>query len=150
MALCLHLCVRSSSEDLILTARCWAGLVWAWPGVQWTCCRAWHRSRGGTRYLSTPRATGSFHTLSSVEDGKLGENILSETLAIAIAGLSFFFFKIYLFIQRELERGRDTGRGRSRPHTGSPMRDSIPGPQDHTPGRNEPPRHPNILFLKGW
>ena len=37
----------------------------------------------------------------------------------------FFFFKdlfIYSFIQRE--RGRDTGRGRSRPHAGSLMRKS--------------------------
>ena len=32
------------------------------------------------------------------------------------------------------ERGRDTGRWRSRLHAGSPTWDSIPGPQDHTPG----------------
>ena len=30
------------------------------------------------------------------------------------------------------ERGRDTGRGRSRLHAGSPMWDLIPGLQDHT------------------
>ena len=30
----------------------------------------------------------------------------------------------------ERKRGRDTGRGRSRPHAGSPMWDSIPGLQD--------------------
>ena len=48
-----------------------------------------------------------------------------------------FLFKknIYLFIHqshRERERGRETGRGRSRLHAGSPTCDSIPGPQDHT------------------
>ena len=32
----------------------------------------------------------------------------------------------------ERERGRDTGRGRSRLHVGSPTWDSIPGLQDHT------------------
>ena len=43
-----------------------------------------------------------------------------------------FFFKIYLFIHgRHRERGRDTGRGRSRLLAGSPMWDSIPGPRDH-------------------
>ena len=42
-----------------------------------------------------------------------------------------FFFKyfIYLFM-RDTERGKDTGRGRSRLLVGSPMRDSIPGLQD--------------------
>ena len=45
----------------------------------------------------------------------------------------FFFFKILFINERhtERERGRDTGRGRSRLHAGSPMGDSIPGPQDH-------------------
>ena len=36
--------------------------------------------------------------------------------------------------QTERERGRDTGRGRSRPHAGSPTWDSIPGLQDHALG----------------
>ena len=40
---------------------------------------------------------------------------------------------IYLFM-RDTERSRDTGRGRSRLHAGSPMWDSIPGLQDHTLG----------------
>ena len=42
---------------------------------------------------------------------------------------------IYLFM-RDIERegGRDTGRERSRLHAGSPMRDSIPGLQDHALG----------------
>ena len=40
---------------------------------------------------------------------------------------------IYLFM-RNTERGRVTGRGRSRLHAGSPMWDSIPGPQDQVPG----------------
>ena len=49
-------------------------------------------------------------------------------------GFLFFFFKdfIYLFMRDPEREGRDTGRGRSRLHAGSPMWDSIPGPQDHT------------------
>ena len=48
------------------------------------------------------------------------------------------------------ERGRDTGRGRSRLHAGSPMWDSFPGLQDHTLSQKadrhltvEQPRPPN-------
>ena len=45
--------------------------------------------------------------------------------------LLFFFLRFYLFIhERHRERGRDIGRGRSRLPVGSPMWDSIPGPQD--------------------
>ena len=40
---------------------------------------------------------------------------------------------------RERERGRDTGRGRSRLHAGSPIWDSIPGPQDHALGLRQAP-----------
>ena len=32
---------------------------------------------------------------------------------------------------RDIEKGRVTGRGRSRLPMGSLMRDSIPGPRDH-------------------
>ena len=34
----------------------------------------------------------------------------------------------------DIERGRDTGRGRSRLHAGSPMWDLIPGLQDYDLG----------------
>ena len=37
--------------------------------------------------------------------------------------------------EREREGGKDTGRGRSGLHAGSPMWDSIPGPQDQALGR---------------
>ena len=50
---------------------------------------------------------------------------------------SFFFFKIFISLFMR-ERGRDTGRGRSRLHAGSPTWDSwdsISGPQDHTLGQ---------------
>ena len=50
--------------------------------------------------------------------------------------LKHFFFK-NLFM-RHRERGKDTGRGRSRLPAGGLMRDSIPGPQGST---TEPPRH---------
>ena len=54
---------------------------------------------------------------------------------------------------------RDTGRGRTRLHAGSPTWDSIPGLQDHDLGGRrrqtaEPPRLPlkkiNITELLGW
>ena len=44
---------------------------------------------------------------------------------------------------RDTERGRDTGRGRSRLHAESPMWDSIPGLWGHA----EPPRRPRTLIL---
>ena len=47
-----------------------------------------------------------------------------------------FFLKIYLFM-RDTERGKDTGRGRSRLHAGSPMRDLILSLQDHVLGRRQ-------------
>ena len=53
----------------------------------------------------------------------------------------FVCFKI-LFIyswETQRKRGRDTGRGRSRLHAGSPMCDSIPGLQDHTLGQRQAP-----------
>ena len=49
----------------------------------------------------------------------------------------------------ERERGRDTGRGRSRLHAGSPMWDSIPGFQDHPLGQTaEPPGLPWTKFYR--
>ena len=52
----------------------------------------------------------------------------------------------------DTERGKDTSRGRSRLHAGSPMRDSIPGFQDHTLSQRqqrlttEPPQCPSPEF----
>ena len=46
-------------------------------------------------------------------------------------GVSFFLI-FYLFIHERHRRGRDTGRGRSSLHAGSPTWDSIQGLQDHT------------------
>ena len=42
---------------------------------------------------------------------------------------------------RDRERGPDTGRGRSRLHAGSPMRDAIPGPRDHDLSRRQMLNH---------
>ena len=50
---------------------------------------------------------------------------------------ALFFLRFYLFIHerhRDRKRGRDTGRGSSRLHAGSPTWDLIPGLQDHTLG----------------
>ena len=42
------------------------------------------------------------------------------TIEVPLEGNCFFFFlRFYLFIHRDRERGRDTGRGRSRHHTES-------------------------------
>ena len=63
------------------------------------------------------------------------------------AHCGLFFFKkyfIYLFMtdtQTGRERGRDTGRGRSRLHAGSLMRNSIPGLQDHALGQRQALNH---------
>ena len=53
-------------------------------------------------------------------------------------GSPFYFFKyfIYLFM-RDTERGRDTGKGRSRLLAGSPKQDSTLGLQDHALGRRQ-------------
>ena len=56
--------------------------------------------------------------------------ILRNALPHFILFLKTFLKRFYLFM-RETERGRSTGRGRSRLHTGSPTWDLIPGLQDH-------------------
>ena len=48
--------------------------------------------------------------------------------------LLFFFFKILFIHERQRKRGRDTVRGRSRLHAGSPTWDSILGLQDQALG----------------
>ena len=56
--------------------------------------------------------------------------------------------------ERERGRSRDTGRGRSRPHAGSPMQDSIPGPEPKTGA--QPLNYPVVMalnefsFFGGW
>ena len=60
-------------------------------------------------------------------------------LPFSLANFFFFFLKIlfiYLFM-RHTEKGRDTGRGRSRLLAGSPMWNLIPGPQGHALGRRQ-------------
>ena len=52
---------------------------------------------------------------------------------------------------KDRERGRDTGRWRSRLPVGSPMWDSMPGPWDHALNprqmlNTEPPRCPMHFF----
>ena len=55
---------------------------------------------------------------------------------------TFLSLRFYLFIhERRRERGRDIGRGRSRPSVGSPMRNSIPGSRDHTLSRRQMLNH---------
>ena len=75
-------------------------------------------------------AKGPVHRVTiSRMSGKRLRGILVKRNVIVILFLFFFFKRSYLFIHdRCRERGRDTGRGRSRLPAGSPMRDSIPGP----------------------
>ena len=73
------------------------------------------------------------------------EKVLSLVAALFILchSQSFFFFRlfIYLFTRGTGDGvgrvGRDTGRGKSRFHAGSPMRDSIPGLEDHALGQKQ-------------
>ena len=63
---------------------------------------------------------------------------IRDSLVISVSFIFFIFYLffkdfIYLFM-RERERGRDTGRGRSRLHAGSLMWDLILGIQDHALG----------------
>ena len=72
---------------------------------------------------------------------------------------NFFLFKVIFKIfdllihERERERGRDTGWGKSRLHAGSLMWDSILGLQDQPRAEDrcltaEPPKRPmNVIFL---
>ena len=66
------------------------------------------------------------------------------------SGFCFHFLSLFLKTVFIHERGRDTGRGRSRLPAGSPMQDSIPGPWDHNQAKGsttEPPWHPYFLLL---
>ena len=54
---------------------------------------------------------------------------------------NFYFFKILFIHERHTERGRDIGRGRSRPLAGSLMWNSILGPQDHTLSQRQTLNH---------
>ena len=57
-----------------------------------------------------------------------------------LANTYFFKYFIYLFM-RDTQRGRDTDRGRSRLHAGSPIWDSIPGLQDRPLGQRQALNH---------
>ena len=46
---------------------------------------------------------------------------------------TYVFIKIVHLFMRGTQREADTGRGRSRLHVGSPLRDSIPGPLESQP-----------------
>ena len=69
---------------------------------------------------------------SRVDAGALAPPRSVGLWAVTQSGLLLFFKDfIYLFM-RHTERSRGTSRGSSRLHAGSPIQDSIPGPQDHT------------------
>ena len=77
-------------------------------------------------------------------------HILPSTHTPILASIHLMSDTFYLFLKRfffiysweiHTERGRDTGRGRSRLHAGSPMWDSIPGPQDHALSQRQTLNH---------
>ena len=67
--------------------------------------------------------------------------------------LLFLRFYFHLFTDTEREAGRETGRGRSRLPTGSPMLDSILDPLGSGPEPKadaQPLSHPGVLLLLPW
>ena len=79
---------------------------------------------------------------------------LAQSFHLAHGELILNFLKrFYLFIhERQWERDRDTGRGSSRLHARSPMRDPIPDPRimPWAEGRRstaELPRCPNLFLI---
>ena len=55
---------------------------------------------------------------------------------------------------RDIERGRDTGRGRSGLYAGSPTWDSIPGPWDQDLSQRQALNHshpdvPHLVLIRG-
>ena len=66
-----------------------------------------------------------------------------------VVDMHFFFFKILFIYSWETQRGRDTGRRRSRLPAGSPMWDSIPGPGSRPELKvdAQPLSHPSALDI---
>ena len=71
--------------------------------------------------------------------------LMRHLLSLEQLFLYLIFLRFYLFI-RDRKRGRDTGRGRSRLHAGSPMWDSILGLRGHilSQRHTQLPNHPGI------
>ena len=80
--------------------------------------------------LLTPGKTKGFARTKR----KNNHTIVVGSTVYSVRKVVLFFLRFYLFINRHRERGRDTDRGRSRLHAGSPTWDSILGLQDDTPG----------------
>ena len=70
-------------------------------------------------------------SLARTLKGKLESGAATSLKPLEPCDFFFFFLRFYLLIhESRRERGRDTGKGRSRLSAGSPMQDSIPGPRD--------------------
>ena len=52
-------------------------------------------------------------------------------IGLRIGSVFCLFLRFFYFFMRDIERGRDIGRGRSRLPAGNLMWNLIPGPQDH-------------------
>ena len=78
------------------------------------------------------------------QDKVIAKELNKTVYAICLTENLLFFLRFYLFIHKrytEIQRGRNTGRGRSRLHAESPMWDSIPGLQDHALGQRQALNH---------
>ena len=99
------------SKDLSFHCRLYLLTVWSWANEQ------------VSDYLPQNQRTSS------------RSNAMIEYYSHSKIMIHLFFKRFYLFVhERHRERGRDTGKGRSRLHAGSPMWGSIPGLQDPTLG----------------
>ena len=77
----------------------------------------------------------------------MGGNVFYTAYSVIVW---IFFSRFYLFIHdRQREKGRHTGRRRSRLPTRNLMKDSIPGPRDHNLSQTDaqPLSHPGAHYL---
>ena len=99
-----------------------------------------HKERGrniGRGRSRLPAGSPKCHSIPGLWDHILSWrqtlHHLSHLGALLAYLLNFFFKLLFIYDRhtvRERERGRDTGRGRSRLPAGSPMWDLTPGPRD--------------------
>ena len=76
-----------------------------------------------------------------MSDASYGRGLGRSQIMQGFVGQAKDFFFLKILFMRDRERGRETGRGRSRLHAGSLMWDLIPGLQDQAMGRRQAPNH---------
>lgn len=100
------------------------------------------RSLAGFTLSMEPDTGLSLRTLRSWPELKSRVRCLTDWTTQASQRALIFFLRSHLFIhERHTERGRDTGRRRSRLHVRILMQDSIPGPRDHALSQRQKLNH---------